>query len=80
MKASMPISTRKNGIDKKPKKSIWHKKDDELERTIAYDFTSQYKEFYRAILRMDAEVHDKEDSKFDGVLYSKIFNPKVVDF
>ncbi|MFR0894561.1 MAG: hypothetical protein ACLSGF_06840 [Alistipes onderdonkii] len=29
---------------------------------------------------MDAEVHDKEDSKFDGVLYSKIFNPKVVDF
>lgn len=74
------INEKKTALIKSLKSLSGIKKDDELERTIAYDFTSQYKEFYRAILRMDAEVHDKEDSKFDGVLYSKIFNPKVVDF
>lgn len=29
---------------------------------------------------MDAEVHDVEESKYDGIQYSKIFNSKVADF
>lgn len=74
------IDEKKVALLKSLKNLSGIKKYDELEQTIAYDFTSQGKEFYRAILRMDAEVHDKEDSKFDGIQYGKIFNPKVVDF
>lgn len=74
------IDEKKSTLLKKLKSLSGLKKEDEIEQTISIDFTSQPKEFYRTILRLEAEVHDKEESKFDGVLYSKIFNPKVIDF
>ena len=74
------IDGKKMALLKSLKSLSGIKKDEELSRTLAYDFTSQHKEFYKAILRMDAEVHDVEESKYDGIQYSKIFNSKVADF
>lgn len=74
------IDEKKRGLLKKLKSLSGIKKEEEIEQTISKDFTSQTKEFYRTILRLEAEVHDKEENKFDGILYSKIFNPKVEEF
>lgn len=74
------IDEKKTALLKSLKSLSGIKKEEELSRTLAYDFTSQHKEFYKAILRMDAEVHDVEASKYDGIQYGKIFNPKVANF
>lgn len=74
------INEKKQALLKNLKKLSGIKKEAEIEQIIAVVFTSQPKEFYKAILRMDAEVNDKQDDKLDNILYSKIFNPKVTDF
>jgi hypothetical protein len=51
-----------------------------IEETFSNDFTYTPKEFFKSILRVKAEVLDKEEPAFENIVYQKIFNDKVVAF
>ena len=73
--------------------SINHKKDrlikelistsgikKETEETFSMVFTHSPKEFYKALIRVKAEVLDKEEPEFDDIVYSKVLSDKIVAF
>lgn len=74
------IDIKKKDLLKGLKKLSGIKKDDEIEKEISLAFTSDTRKFYTSIQRMYEEVNDKAEEKYDVVTYSKIFNPKVLDF
>ncbi len=52
----------------------------EIEETFSMAFTHSEKEFYKALIRVKAEVLDGSEPEFDGLLYSKVFSDKIVSF
>jgi hypothetical protein len=50
------------------------------EEAFANDFTYSTKEFFRAIVRVKAEVLDNSEPEFDTIPYQRIFNEKVLGF
>lgn len=53
-------------------------KIEEIEIKISTDFTHNPKRFFTAIQRVESEVSDTPDEKFEGVKYGTIFNDKVL--
>jgi energy-coupling factor transporter ATP-binding protein EcfA2 len=51
-----------------------------IEETFSNDFTHKPKEFFKAILRVKAEVFDKTEPELEGIAYQSIFNDKVIAF
>lgn len=74
------IDVKKKELLKGLKKLSGIKKDDEIERELSFAFTSDTRKFYTSIQRMCDEVNDKAETKYDVITYSKIFNPKVLEF
>lgn len=54
------------------------KKD--VEGLFSIAFTHNPKEFYKALIRVKAEVLDKDAPEFSGIVYSKIFADKIIAF
>jgi energy-coupling factor transporter ATP-binding protein EcfA2 len=52
----------------------------EVEEAFSNDFIHTPKEFFRAILRLKAEVLNKEEPEFENIVYNKIFNEKANTF
>lgn len=51
---------------------------DGIEQTLAADITSDPKEFYKALGRLQKEIADEKPSSFGDIIYSRIFNEKVI--
>jgi hypothetical protein len=54
------------------------KKD--LEKEVSSTFTRSDEEFYRALIRIEAEVLTQKDAPFSEIRYDKIFDEKVLAF
>jgi len=51
-----------------------------IEEIFSMVFTHSPKEFYKALIRVKAEVLDKDEPEFDDIVYSKVLSDKVVAF
>lgn len=51
-----------------------------IEEAISIDFTHTAKDFYKAMQRVKAEVLDKEEPKFENIVYQKVINDKTIAF
>ncbi|HEY4360267.1 MAG TPA: hypothetical protein VGN17_04840 [Bryobacteraceae bacterium] len=52
----------------------------DLEREISATFTKSDDEFYRALVRIEAEVLEQKDSPFADIRYDTLFDDKVLGF